>query len=142
MRPSWEYLAHVLGEEHETASDAELAWRFGVTRDVVTRVRADLHLPEFLVPSPMSKLSPEAIVTVHSVSVQGGAGHCKWIGLRSNQRVPLIDFRTSALRVAFRMFHGREPEGMVRVTCVMKRCVAGAHLGDRPMREAAKAAAG
>ncbi|MGJ3559008.1 hypothetical protein ACR6C2_08515 [Streptomyces sp. INA 01156] len=53
--------------------------------------------------------------------------------------MPLIDNVTTACRVAFRMVHGREPEGQVRVSCVMKHCVEGSHLTDRLMRETARA---
>jgi hypothetical protein len=42
--------------------------------------------------------------------------------------------KESALRVAFRMTHGRDPIGPVRVGCRTPWCVAGPHLTDRLLR--------
>ncbi|MGJ3559006.1 hypothetical protein ACR6C2_08505 [Streptomyces sp. INA 01156] len=42
----------------------------------------------------------------------------------------------TAYRLAFRLHHGREPEGRMVGTCRIKRCVAGAHLEDNVLRAA------
>jgi hypothetical protein len=46
----------------------------------------------------------------------------------------------SAYRAAFRLHHGREPEGTVTSACDELLCVSGTHVEDRPMREQRQAA--
>lgn len=66
-------------------------------------------------------------------------GHTHWTGPWSG-RMPMIwlprsgNRKTSALRVAFRMRHHRDPIGYVRPICGDPHCCASADLADRPMR--------
>lgn len=71
----------------------------------------------------------------HTVPVEGG--HVRWTGSTSHT-TPAVCFggtTHSAYKVAFRLHHGREPEGTVTSGCDVPHCVAGAHVEDRPMRQ-------
>ncbi|MFF0597883.1 hypothetical protein [Streptomyces antibioticus] len=64
-------------------------------------------------------------------------GHIRWTG-RTSHTTPTVSFANtvhSAYKIAFRIEHGREPEGTVTSRCDMPYCVAAAHLEDRPMRQ-------
>lgn len=67
-------------------------------------------------------------------------GHARWAGYRdAASNTPLVFHngqKTPAPKVAFRLHYGRDPVGKPLPTCRMKGCIAGAHLADRPMREA------
>ncbi|MEU0671319.1 hypothetical protein ABZ330_00205 [Streptomyces sp. NPDC006172] len=63
-------------------------------------------------------------------------GHVRWLG-PSSHTTPTVWFAGttySAYKVAFRIHHGREPEGLVTSGCDVPHCVAGEHVEDRPMR--------
>lgn len=47
--------------------------------------------------------------------------------------------RSSVARIAFRIKHGREPEGHVRPGCGNQQCVHPAHLEDRAIRQRTEA---
>ncbi|MCX4609494.1 hypothetical protein [Streptomyces mirabilis] len=131
MRATWENIARVL--VCETVSDAELAYRLGCRRGLVARVRSSLGQAPMPLPVMAGKLTAETRLMIGAVLTSGG--HRRWVGRRTRDGVPLIDAHTTVQRVAFRMAHGRDPEGQVRVGCVMKHCVEGTHLTDRLMRE-------
>ncbi|MEU6595046.1 hypothetical protein ABZ923_38615 [Streptomyces sp. NPDC046881] len=135
MRASWENIAHVL--KSEVVSDVELSYRLGCRRGLVAQVRADLGLAPMPLPAARGKMSPELVVMMNALLTAGG--HRRWNGRRSSDGVPLVDHFTTAARVVFRMTHGREPEGQVRVGCAIKHCVEGTHLVDRVMREDVRA---
>lgn len=66
-------------------------------------------------------------------------GHVRWIGYRDKDGTPRVCYRQvpqAAPRVAFVLHHGREPVGKAMPACGVDGCIAGAHLADRPMREA------
>lgn len=72
-----------------------------------------------------------------TVAVDGG--HLDWIGATTGtSSTPVVAWQNkveTAGRLAFRWHHGREPEGNVRARCGYPRCVAGAHLTDRRIRQ-------
>ncbi|QTU64253.1 hypothetical protein [Streptomyces scabiei] len=67
-----------------------------------------------------------------------GDGHLKWTGPQApgSPTVCFLRRRLKATRVSFELHHGRPPVGTARPACGMTGCLAGAHLADRPMREA------
>jgi hypothetical protein len=72
----------------------------------------------------------------HAEQVDGG--HVRWTG-PTTHTTPTVWFggtTYSAYKVAFRLHHGRQPEGTVTSGCDVPHCVAGAHVEDRPMRAA------
>ncbi|MEV6738613.1 hypothetical protein AB0N14_17460 [Streptomyces sp. NPDC051104] len=131
MTASWENIAAVL--EAETVSDAELAERLDCGPDLVARVRASLGQPAF--PAPPSATASSEEQRFRELAVEGIDGHVRWSGRTTREGVPLVDHFVTAARVAFRLHHGREPEGQVRGTCLVNHCLAGEHLADRVIRE-------
>ncbi|WP_327357863.1 hypothetical protein [Streptomyces sp. NBC_01304] len=64
-------------------------------------------------------------------------GHVLWTGPAHGSPVlPWKGTTVSAYRIAFRLHHGRDPEGPVTSACTVPLCVAGPCLLDRPMRQA------
>jgi hypothetical protein len=72
-----------------------------------------------------------------AVAVEGG--HLHWCGATTGtSATPVVAFGgqvETAYRLAFRWWHGREPEGNVRPRCGYPHCVAGEHLADKRIRE-------
>jgi hypothetical protein len=132
---SYERVAQVLLER--PVSDVEAAYLLGCKRSFVAHVRRELRLPAMPLPPMDGKVPPEVRLMLGSVLTSGGHRH--WYGRRTRDGVPLIDAHTTAQRLAFRLEHGREAEGNVRVNCRKKHCVEGSHLSDRRMREEARA---
>ncbi|MEU7323324.1 hypothetical protein ABZ682_22650 [Streptomyces griseoviridis] len=117
-----------------------IAKRLGVDRRIVAEVRAQLRLPKSQRSRPQPRpWTPEAFEAL-TVLVDGG--HRQWRGRTTADGVPVVSRTESAYRIAFRLHHGRHPEGSVRHTadCGVKYCVEGSHLNDRAMR-ASKAGA-
>lgn len=149
MTASWEYVAHLL--EKEPASDAEMCVRLGCPREFVARVRSNLKMPAFAgtLPATASAAGPPPYITAKSreqakfdeLSVVVDDGHRDWRGrCTQGDETPLFDARTTAARVSFRLYWGRDPVGIVRVECEHRHCVEGLHLSDRLMRERAREA--
>ncbi|MDN3244106.1 hypothetical protein [Streptomyces sp. ZSW22] len=135
-----EEIAALLGAGDLTES--AIAEQTGVSRPTVASVRKTLGLP-----APGKGKAPEYATVedafrAHAVPATGG--HTEWTGVRTGANAPMVRYRSdslSAYRVAFRLHHGRDPEGVVYPTCGQPGCVAGAHLADTPMRQTAARAA-
>ena len=66
-------------------------------------------------------------------------GHKRWTGHTDTNGHPRLNFRQqriSVRQVAFRLHHGREPQGRLSIGCGMAHCVEGAHLKDHRIRAA------
>lgn len=137
---SWEGVAHVL--ERERVSDSELAVRLLCPPGFIARVRHDLGMPSFPIPEPDTRIARPPLEAereqFEAQSIVTADGHRAWIGRHTEDGVPLFSAGITAYRMAFRLQHGEEPEGYVRVECVVDRCVEGLHLSDRLMRERAR----
>jgi hypothetical protein len=87
---------------------------------------------------PRAHASAEDVYRIHAIPTT--QGHVRWTGpTTSYHRTPVVNHgpaSESAYRIAFRMHHGRNPEGIVRIVCGTKHCVAGAHLEDAVIRQA------
>ena len=65
-------------------------------------------------------------------------GHLAWSGFWRESVHPVFKHQGtehSARRVAFRLTHGREPEGHVMAGCGWPPCVKPEHVEDQPMRD-------
>lgn len=105
----------------------------GVSDTTIARARRALRIPVPHRTRPAR--TPEESYALYATAY--GDGHARWDGPWAG-RMPQIWHNgrgCSALRVAFRMRHGREPVGNVRPVCGEHACVASGHLADRPMRE-------
>lgn len=81
----------------------------------------------------------KAAFAARTIAVDGG--HLHWTGSVSTSGTPTLRLRSrvaTGYRVAFRLEYGRAPVGKVLHApgCEYPRCVAGAHLEDRLLREA------
>ncbi|UDM00040.1 hypothetical protein [Streptomyces longhuiensis] len=117
-------------------SDKAIASELGVdAKKTVRRARVALGIAP--VPSGKRPASSPEDLFWHRVQPTDD-GHLIWTGYRS--RVGTLSLRHggrthTALRIAFRIKHGREPEGHVTPTCDRDGCVAPAHTQDRRIRE-------
>ncbi|AVV46439.1 hypothetical protein C6376_39180 [Streptomyces sp. P3] len=70
-------------------------------------------------------------------------GHARWTGPTTRAdgtgqpRLWAHNRRHTPRREAFRAHHHRAPEGPVTATCTYPGCIAGPHLADEPIRQAA-----
>lgn len=103
----------------------------GLCKTLDKQVQRDPSLPRRSRPRPASL---EEAFQQHIEQVADG--HVRWTGSTCHS-TPVVWFNGStysAYKVAFRVHHGREPEGTVTSACTMPHCVAGTHVEDRPMR--------
>jgi hypothetical protein len=135
-------VAWILAREH--VCDTEVAARLDCAPGFVARVRSDLRMPSFPIPEPTVRLArplqKRERDEFEALSIVTAEGHREWLGRRSRDGIPMFSREESAYRVAWRLEYGEEPEGPVRVECVLATCVEGLHLSDRIMRERAREA--
>lgn len=136
---SWKRVAHIL--EHESVSDIELAARLTCPPGFIAGVRLDLKMPSFPIPEPETRLARPVTESDRKLfeanSIVTPDGHRAWRGRHTYDGTPIFASGITAYRVAFRLQHGEEPQGYVRVECGASQCVEGLHLSDRLMRERA-----
>ncbi|RPE40223.1 Homeodomain-like domain-containing protein [Streptomyces sp. Ag109_O5-1] len=124
-------------------SDRQIARQLGVHRDQVIRARRLLGIPAgptFPQPKAVEDLFRERVEEVDG-------GHLKWRGFRNERGTPVLKHRSrgalrneTAYRVAWRLQHDREPEGLVLPGCGYDQCVAPGHVEDRRLRNQVTAA--
>lgn len=114
----------------------DIARQLHVSRKTVSAAHHALQLP----PRVRGGGAPHATLVdayrAHATPVDDG--HVQWTGPMDGS-LPVVCHsgqRTPAPRVAFRLHHGRDPEGRLRRTCDMPSCAAGAHYADRRIRQA------
>jgi hypothetical protein len=120
-------------------TESAIARQLGVSRPTVGNVRKTLGLPAPRQGQPPAYASVEDAYRAHAVP--RADGHVEWTGLRTGGHAPMIKHcrsMESAYRVAFRLHHGRDPQGIVYPGCDTEGCVAGAHVEDTVMRRARK----
>lgn len=118
-------------------SNLSVARQLGCRWREVDEVRRELGIPTYQRGRRPAAATAEAAYTALAVAVDGG--HRRWTGATHPTGTPVLYLRTQAMtvyRLAFRIEHGREPEGNVRPTCGYPFCVAGDHLEDRRLRQA------
>ncbi|MEU0059874.1 hypothetical protein [Streptomyces sp. NPDC006334] len=126
----------------DDVSNRAVAQQLGVSERRVYGVRTWVGLPPYQRGRRPAYGSWEEAFAEQSEPVEGG--HRRWTGTREKNGTPVVRHRKSiqtAARVAFRLHHGREPEGNVTRSCLIPGCVAGEHQEDRVLREARKAGA-
>lgn len=103
----------------------------------VQRTREALGLPAPRCGPPDTYTSVEDAYRSNSEAIDDG--HRRWTGHTDTNGHPRLNFRQQRLsvrQIAFRMHHGRDPQGRLSVGCDIAHCVAGAHLEDQEIRDA------
>lgn len=130
---------------HAGLGDRTIARQLSVTTASVTAARAELGLPKAR-GGIKRATSVEDLFWRRTQPVDGG--HLDWDGHLTSNGTPGIHWNRgmhSALRVAYRIRTGRDPEGYAHVTCEHAGCVAPQHVDDTavtPRRAHHKAATG
>lgn len=122
----------------EGKADRDIARELHIDPVTVARARQALGMPA---PRRRSRSKYPSLADVFNGNTERlDDGHVRWTGYRdATSNTPLVFYlaeRTPAPKVAFRLHYGRDPIGKPLPTCGMTGCVAGAHLADRPIREA------
>lgn len=119
------------------ATYAQIREQLGVrSNTTIALVRQQHGIPVHRQRVPMR--TPEESYALYAVPA--GDGHARWTGPWAG-RMPQICHpgrdgrKESALRIAFRMRHDREPVGRVKPGCRQPWCVASGHLTDRTIRD-------
>lgn len=120
------------------ATYAEIRAAVGCGYSLISTVRREHGIPLPTRPRPCR--TPEQ--TYHLYAIPAADGHRHWTGPWAG-RMPQIQHpsrdgrdgrKESALRIGFRLHHGRDPTGRVFRSCGDLTCVAGPHLTDAPLR--------
>lgn len=124
-----------------TMTETAIAAQLGISRPAVHKIRAAYGLPAPRRGSSPKHASFEDAYRAHAVPASDG--HAAWTGSWGDV-TPVVQHRhstRSAYKIAFRLHHGRDPQGLVKSSCGKHGCVAGAHLTDTVMRREAREAA-
>ncbi|MFE2326088.1 hypothetical protein ACFXD5_19535 [Streptomyces sp. NPDC059385] len=117
-------------------SNGHIVRTLNVSHPRVKRIRTDLGLPTHK-PGPSPAGSPEDRFWRLAQSTDDG--HLLWPTADKHVRAGHRGRRHSALRIAFRIRHHREPVGLVHADCDQPGCVHPDHVADKPMRDTYRA---
>ncbi|MGY6019541.1 hypothetical protein [Streptomyces spinosirectus] len=113
-------------------NDMAITRLLGVDRAAVRRIRRDAGV---LRPA-VTYATAEEKWHAHVQSVDGG--HLAWTGEHATSAgTPVMRFKEashSPAAIAFRIKHGRDPQGYVKADCGMRHCVAPEHVDDEAGR--------
>ncbi|MFP3990682.1 hypothetical protein U9R90_25095 [Streptomyces sp. E11-3] len=122
-------IVELLREGH---SNAEITRRLRVDKHRVANIRRELGLPN----ATRQPLTLEQKWAANTQPVKGG--HLRWTGERgASAGTPVMRYKEesySPAAIAFRIRHGREPEGYAFAECGLNHCVAPDHVDDQPGR--------
>ncbi|WP_431980052.1 hypothetical protein [Streptomyces qinglanensis] len=124
----------------EGLSDRRIARQLRASTKVVAATREALGVPKHR-PGRSPAVSLEDAFRSRTEPVAGG--HLRWCGHHGTGGVPIVCFRgrkVSAYRVAFRIAHGREPQGYCTSECAYPGCVAPQCVEDEVLRTRTRAA--
>lgn len=113
--------------------DRTIARQLAVSIGSVERARAALGLPHGR-PGPKATSTPEDVFWRRTQPT--GDGHLLWptYSPRNGSVIKHDGRRLSVHRIAFRIGHGREPDGRVTTGCDRTGCVHPRHVEDQAMR--------
>lgn len=115
-------------------SSEAIARILGVDRAAVRRIRNDAGIP--YVRAEQTRTLEEKWAS-HTRPIDGG--HLEWTGERRNEAgTPAMRYKEehySPAAVAFRIRHGRDPQGYAIADCGLKHCVAPDHVEDEAGRD-------
>jgi hypothetical protein len=123
-------------------STLSVARRLGVPHRRVAQVRERIKLPVYRRGRRVEEPTWEQALAARIVAEDDG--HARWTGATHKRGTPVLNWGGStwtAYRAVFARHYGREPVGNITPApgCDRFRCVAGAHLEDRVIREQRRA---
>jgi len=114
-------------------SDSAIARDLACDRHRVSTIRRSLGLPKV----PQQPLTLEDKWRANTRPLDGG--HLEWVGERVGKaRTPVLRYRDtchSPAAIAFRIKHGRDPQGYVIAECGVRQCVAPDCVEDEAGRQ-------
>jgi hypothetical protein len=125
---------------HQGLSNAEISRRLHCDAKAVAKARTALGLPPHR-PGKTPATGVEELFHARTEPIEGG--HLRWTGHISRSGVTGVRFAGTfhtASQVAFRIAHGRDPEGYCLTECDYPGCVAPAHVDDEATRTRNRAA--
>lgn len=132
-RPANASRAEIVRALRTGRSHSRIARDLGCDRHRVTDIRKGLGLPKV----PQQPLTLEDKWRSNTRPLDGG--HLEWTGERVGKaRTPVMRYRDacySPAAIAFRIKHGREPEGYVIAECGVRQCVAPDCVEDEAGRQ-------
>lgn len=129
MRATREEIARAL---RTGISDSAVARHLRCDRHRVTDIRKSNGYPRM----SLQTLTLEEKWWSHTLAHPGG--HLEWTGSHAASGTPIIRYRGetyTAARIAYRIRHGRDPEGYARAECGVPHCVAPADVDDLAGRQ-------
>lgn len=125
---------------HQGLSDNAVSRRLHCDAKTVARTRVALGLPK----AKSGYRSAASVVDLfHARTEPLEGGHLQWTGYASKRGLASVRYAGhihTALRIAFRIQHEREPVGHCSTDCGMEGCVAPAHVEDDTIRTRNRAA--
>lgn len=122
-------------------SNAEVSRRLHVHRSRVAGIRKRLGLPTHPPGRPIVYETREQVIALYLLP---DGEHLVWTGpVNTRSGTPVVNWSntvTSVNRALFEQHYGRPPEGYVKATCGMRRCIEPTHLADRRIRAERRAA--
>ncbi|MEZ7004999.1 hypothetical protein [Streptomyces sp. AD55] len=128
--------AEILTALHAGGSNKGIAKQLGVDHGAVGRIRRDHNIPTVYEGRRLNPRSLDELWRQHARPLHDQ--HMAWDGPRINGITPALRYRGSwysALAVAYRIQHGRDPVGQVSVECDVNACVAPTCVEDAPGRQ-------
>lgn len=120
------------------ATNRAVARAIGVDRDTAARYRAILGMPAAPQPEPKNRCTLSLDEKFRQFTRPVAGGHLEWAGRRTKSNgTPVFTFEgrcITARTAAFRLAHGRDPQGYVTAECDHEGCVAPDHVEDAPGR--------
>ncbi|MFE9127021.1 hypothetical protein ACFYOF_16650 [Streptomyces sp. NPDC007148] len=117
-------------------SSSAVSRELRVDRARVRRIRNELGLLPYVPVEQTRSLEEKWALFARLVD----DGHMEWTGERGSANdTPLLRYKEkyySAAAVAFRIEHGRDPEGYAIADCSRRHCIAPSHVQDEPGRMA------
>ncbi|MDX2698962.1 helix-turn-helix domain-containing protein [Streptomyces ipomoeae] len=114
-------------------SNAAIARQLGCDRHRVGDIRKQVGIPNI----PPQPLTLEEKWRANTRPIEGG--HLEWTGERVNaSRTPVMRYKDqyySPAAIAFRIKHGREPQGYVIAECDVKHCISPDCVDDEAGRQ-------
>lgn len=129
MNATREQIVRLLNDGH---SNQHIARHLRCDKHRVARIRREEGIPNV----PKQPLTLDEKWAARTRPVDGG--HLEWTGERGKSSgSPALRYREqwySPASIAFRMKHGREPQGYAFAECGFKHCVAPDHVDDKTTR--------